>query len=160
MLFWIKKRLIYFKLQRNGNENCLTNIKDSSTERFQLQMVVLHQTMGISKTGHSSLRHVWKEYKDKTPDVLHFHRNIGVSCNSKLSLPKYKDLCIKSTEKVLKDEWMYVANTEILKLKNVSRNFQLNEILLPVLNIFIVDTEEYSLGFNNRINDAKPLNSS
>ena len=55
---------------------------------------------------------------------------------------------------------MYVANTEILKLKNVSRNFQLNEILLPVLNIFIVDTEEYSLGFNNRINDAKPLNNS
>ena len=78
MLFWIKQRLIYFKLQRNGTENGSSNIKDLSTERFQLQIAVLHQSMGISKAVHSSLRHVRAEYKDKKPDVSDFHRNIGV----------------------------------------------------------------------------------
>ena len=59
---------------RNGS----SNIKDSSTERFQLQMAVLHQSIYVSKAGHSSLRHVRAEFKDKKPDVPDFHRNIGV----------------------------------------------------------------------------------
>ena len=30
----------------------------------------------VSKAGHSSLRHVRAEFKDKKPDVPDFHRNI------------------------------------------------------------------------------------
>ena len=62
--------------------------------------------MGISKAGHSSLRFDLVEYNDRKPYVLDFHRSIGVWCNSELKLPKFKDLRIKSTEKVLQDEWM------------------------------------------------------
>ena len=79
-------------------------------------MAVLYQSMCISKAGHSILRYTRAEYKDKKADVSDSHRNTGVSCNYKLKLPKFKDLCIKSTEKVLHDESMYVANTAIVKL--------------------------------------------
>ena len=41
-------------------------------------MAVLDQSMCITKVGHSGLRHVLAEYKDKNPDVSDFHRNIGV----------------------------------------------------------------------------------
>ena len=79
-------------------------------------MVALHQSMCISKAGHSILRCIRAEYKDKNPDMPDSHRNTGVSCNYKLKLPKFKDLCIKSAEKVLQDELMYVANTALVKL--------------------------------------------
>ena len=92
-------------------------------------------------TGHSILRYIWAEHKDKKSDVSDSHRNTGVSCNYKLKLPKFKDLCIKSTEKMLQDEWMYLANTAIVKLWNISRRFQFNyKILLP--DTFKVDSEE------------------
>ena len=54
------------------------------------QMPVLHQSKYISKTGPSSLRRVWAEYKDEVPDVSDYHQNIGTSCNSKLKLPNLK----------------------------------------------------------------------
>ena len=68
-------------------------------------MEILHQSMFISKAGQSSIRHVRVEYKDETPDVSDFYRNIRVWCNFKLKLPKSKVLCIKSTEKVLQDKF-------------------------------------------------------
>ena len=92
------------QITKNGIENDSPNIKHPSTERFQLKMTVLYHSMCISKVGHSSLRHIRAEYKDKKPDISDFHRNIGVSCNTKLKLPKFEDLCIKSTENVLQDE--------------------------------------------------------
>ena len=55
--------------------------------------------MSIFKTCRSNLRHVWAVYKEKKPDVTYLDRNIEVSRNSKLKLPKFKDLCIKSTKK-------------------------------------------------------------
>ena len=109
LLFW----LIYFKLQRNGTENGLSNIKDPSTERFQLQMAVLHQSMCIAKAAHFNSRHVWVEYENKNLDVSDFYQNIGVWCNSKLKLPKSKDSCIKSTEKVLQDEECMQATQQL-----------------------------------------------
>ena len=33
------------------------------------------------------LRQVWAQYKDKITDVSDSHRNIEISCNSKLKLP-------------------------------------------------------------------------
>ena len=80
------------QITKNGTENESPNIKDPSTERFQRTKI------------HSSLRHIRAEYKDKKPDVSDFHPNIGVSCNTKLKLPKFEDLCIKSTGKELQDE--------------------------------------------------------
>ena len=69
MLFWIKQRLIYFKLQKKETQSGSSKSKNPSTERFQLQMPVLHQIKCISKTGPLSLRQVWAEYKNKVPEV-------------------------------------------------------------------------------------------
>ena len=96
----------YFELQINGNGNWLSNIKDASTEWFQLQTSVLYQIIYISKAGVASLRHVLAKYKDRVSDVSDSNQNIGELCNTKLKLPEFKDLCIKSTEKLVKDEWM------------------------------------------------------
>ena len=91
-----------FKLKRNGTKNGSSNLKDPSAERSQLQMHVLHRSLRISKPRPSSLRHVRAEYNDNA--VSDSHQNIGTSCNSKLKLPKIKDLRSKSTEKLFKDE--------------------------------------------------------
>lgn len=96
----------YFELQINENGNWLSNIKDASTEWFQLQTSVLYQTICISKAGVASLRHVLAKYKDRVSDVSDSNQNIGELCNTKLKLPEFKDLCIKSTERLVKDEWM------------------------------------------------------
>lgn len=84
MLFCMKQKLTGFKLKRNKIRNGPSNIKETSTERFQLQMLVLHQSKYISRAGPSSLRDVQKEYKDKLPDVSDSHQNIRTSCNFKL----------------------------------------------------------------------------
>ena len=96
--------MLCFKLQRNGTENESYNIKDNPTERLQLQMRFLHQSIFISKAGPPSLKHDPAKYKDRVLDVSDSHRNIGTSCNSKLKLLKFKDLCIESLEKLHKDE--------------------------------------------------------
>ena len=98
MLLSIKERLIYSKIQRNEIENRSPNIKNPSTEIFQLQMPVLHQSKCISKAGLSNLRQVWAEYKDKESDVSDSHRNIGTLCNSKLKSPNLK-ICVSKLQK-------------------------------------------------------------
>ena len=98
MLFWIKQRLIYSKIQRNETENGWSNIKDPSTEIFQLQMPVLHASKCISKTGPSSLRQECGQnikIKYLMSDSL---RNIGTSYNSKLKWPNLK-ICVSELEK-------------------------------------------------------------
>ena len=47
MLIWMTQTLIWFNLQRDGTGNGISNIKDTFTESFQLQMSVLHQSMCI-----------------------------------------------------------------------------------------------------------------
>ena len=44
VLIWMKQRLIWFNLQRDGTRNGLSNIKETFAENLQLQMSVLHQT--------------------------------------------------------------------------------------------------------------------
>ena len=107
-------------------------------------MLVLHQSKFISKGGPLSFIQVWAEYKDKEPDS---HQNIGTSCNSKLKLTKFKDLFIKITENLLKYEWMYVSTYQM-------SNY---DILIPVLNTFTFETEEYCLDDNYMVNDAKAM---
>ena len=52
VLIWMKQILIWFSLQRTGNG--LSNIKDAFAESLQLQLLVLHQSISILKTGLSS----------------------------------------------------------------------------------------------------------
>ena len=47
VLIWMKKRLIWFNLQRNGTRNGFSNIKETLAENLKLQMSVLHQSMSI-----------------------------------------------------------------------------------------------------------------
>ena len=42
MLIWVKQRLIWFNLQRDGTGSGLSNIKDTFAESLQLQMSVLY----------------------------------------------------------------------------------------------------------------------
>ena len=51
VLIWMKKTLIWFNLQGDGNINGLTNIKDTFAESLQLQMSVLHQSMSIFQSS-------------------------------------------------------------------------------------------------------------
>ena len=118
-----------FKKERLDSVSILT---DEVAESFIRKIPATNRSSArklcISKAKHSSLRHVRVGYKDKKP-VSDFHQNIGVSCNSELKLWKFKDLSVKSTEKALQDEWMYVANAA--KLWNFSRRFQLNYETFP-----------------------------
>ena len=45
----IEQTLISFKIRKNGTENKLSNLKNALTERFQLQVLMLHQSMSFSK---------------------------------------------------------------------------------------------------------------
>ena len=101
------------KLQKNETKNRLSNIKDPLTERFEVQILVLHQSMCMCKADSSSLRHVWDS-----------HSNIGTSCNSKLKLPKFKDVNMYQNYRRNTQRWMNDCNTPIIKLWNFSWEFQ------------------------------------
>lgn len=69
MLLWIKQRLIYLNLKRNGTGNGSSNITNTSTERFLLKNASSAcQCMCISKIVLSGSKHVCEEHKDKVPD--------------------------------------------------------------------------------------------
>ena len=51
VLIWMKQRLIWFSLQRDGTRNGLSNIKKTFAESLQLQMSVLHQRMSIFQSS-------------------------------------------------------------------------------------------------------------
>ena len=51
VLIWMKQRLIWLNLQRDGTRNGLSNIKETFAESLQLQMSVLHQRMSIFQSS-------------------------------------------------------------------------------------------------------------
>ena len=51
VLIWMKQRLIWFNLQRDGTRNGLSNIKETFAESLQLQMSVLHQRTSIFQSS-------------------------------------------------------------------------------------------------------------
>ena len=55
--FWMKQRLKWFNLQRDGARNIFSNIKETFAENLQLQMSVLHQSMSIFQGW--SLKFIW-----------------------------------------------------------------------------------------------------
>ena len=54
VLIWMKQRLIWFNLPRDGTINGLSNIKETFAENLQLQMSVLHQSMNIVQVAMSA----------------------------------------------------------------------------------------------------------
>ena len=87
VLIWMKQRLIWFNLQRDGTRNGLSNIKETFAENLQLQMSVLHQSMSIFQGW--SLKFIydeWAKCKEKVPDGSDPNQNVETTCNSKLKL--------------------------------------------------------------------------
>ena len=81
----MKQTLIRFNLQRDGTENGLSNIKDTSVETSQLQMSVLHQSICIFKADLSSSYDGWAKFKEKVSDVSDPNQHVETTCNSKLT---------------------------------------------------------------------------
>ena len=95
MLFWMKQTLIYFSLQKYGTGNGLSNIIYTSAESFQLQILLLHQSIYISRVGLSSLNDGWQTIKKKymmsqIPNKM-LKRHASLDSN----LPNLKDLLIQ-----------------------------------------------------------------
>lgn len=44
------------------------------------------------------------KYKENVTDVSDSNQNVRTSCKSKLTLTEFKDLCIKTIKKLVKDE--------------------------------------------------------
>ena len=86
VLIWMKQRLIWFNLQRDGTRNRLSNIKANFAENLRQQMSVLHQSMSIFQGW--SLKFIydgWAKCKEKVPDVSDPNQNVEITCNSKLT---------------------------------------------------------------------------
>ena len=96
--------------------------------------------------------------QDEKPDTPDFHQNIGEWCNSKIKLPKYKDLCDKSFEKVLQHEWTYVAKATIIKLMNSINSNKLWHFASCFECFYSWHwrgvNNKVTLGVNNKVNDV------
>ena len=78
--------------------------KDTFEERFQLQTLVLHQSMCILKAGFSSLRDCWVKYKEKVP-MSDSNQIDETACNLKLWFTELKGFIHqKGVEKLVKGE--------------------------------------------------------
>ena len=85
VLIWMKQRLIWFNLQRDGTRNGLSNIKETFAESLQLQMSVLHQRVIYEVLSSlSSSYDGWAKCKEKVPDMSDPNQNVEATCNSKL----------------------------------------------------------------------------
>lgn len=65
----------------------------------------------------SSLQHAQEEYKNKAPVSSDSNQNIRASCNSKFKLPESNGFCLKSIDRVVKDECMCHSNSKTLKFQ-------------------------------------------
>ena len=98
--------MICLKLQRSGTKHRLPNIKENFTKIFKQQMSVLHQSLYMSKYGLSSIKYAWEKHKDKVVYKSDCNQNYWQIIRS-LNLSQqteYKDMFIKSTEKLVLDE--------------------------------------------------------
>ena len=98
----IKKTLTWFNLQRYGNGNWLSNIKDNFAESLLLQMLVLHLSMYIFKPGlKSSLmagQNLKKKYLSQIPIKLFKQHAIPNSSLRNLKIYSSKE-CSKTSQR-------------------------------------------------------------
>ena len=78
------------------------------------------------------------------------------SCNFTLKLPDFKDLRIKSIEKLVWDESIQYSNSKT-EISVEDFNSDLYEFLLPILNTFTSDTKDFSQGVIHKVNEEKAL---
>ena len=97
---------------------------------------------------------MWAEYKDKVPEVPIEMSTNRTSYNSKLKLPSL-NICVSKLQKTTKI-WMNLCHHN-WKTYNYSSGY---DVLLPILNTFTFDTEEYCLDINYKVNDIKALKTS
>ena len=76
------------------SKGCLSQILRGPFLNTSSQISVQHQRIGIFCASLSS---------PKT-DVSDSNQNVRTSCKSKLTLTEFKDLCIKTIKKLVKDE--------------------------------------------------------
>ena len=124
-------------MKKSGFGNGLSRIRNTFTERFQLQMPVVYHSMYISKNDLS--RHIPVKREDKVADVSGSTQNIGISGKAKLRLTKLKDMHIKSIEKIIKEECYSVDFTQ--QFQNfgkvwVEDDTSDTELLFPIVNSF------------------------
>ena len=105
----IKHGLLCFKSQENGTGNGLSNIKDTSTESFRLQVLVLYESICIWKIDLSSLGNVRAEYKDKVLDV-----SDSIKMLEHYEIPNFNSQDLKTC--VLKVQKNYLKMNEYLLL--------------------------------------------
>ena len=79
VLIWIKQRLIWFNLQRDGTINRLSNIKETLAENLQLKKAFSKRL--VSQVHMMTAQN---KYKKKVPNVSDPNQNVGTTCNSKL----------------------------------------------------------------------------
>ena len=149
MLLWRKHRLY------------TTNCKEVELKMNLHSSMILFQKDFNYKCQFCTKLRAWSrlisqgraKYKDEVPDVLGSNQNIETSYKNKLKL-KMKDKHFKDLH--FRKRWMYV--TAILKLWNFSGRDIISdfEILLSILNTFIIGTEEYEPKCY-KVNDEKAL---
>ena len=89
MLIWIKQKLIWFNLQRDGTGNGLSNIKDNFAESLQLatdniSSAPRYEHLPLPKVGHLSSYDGWAKCKEEVLDVSDRNQNVETTCNSEL----------------------------------------------------------------------------
>ena len=79
VLIWIKQRLVWFNLQRDGTINRLSNIKETFAENLQLKKAFSKRL--VSQVDMMTAQN---KCKKKVPNVSDPNQNVGTTCNSKL----------------------------------------------------------------------------
>ena len=75
----MKKRLIWFSLQRDGTRNGLSNIKETFAENLQLK-----KEFSKRLVSQVHMMAAQNKCKEKVPDVSDPNQNVEATCNSKL----------------------------------------------------------------------------
>ena len=84
----MKKRLIWFNLQRYGTRNGYSTIKETFTENLHLKMSVFAPKYEYFPRLVSPVYVMagQNKCKEKVPDVSDPNQNVETTCNSKLKL--------------------------------------------------------------------------
>ena len=130
VLIWMKETLIWFNFQRDGTRNGLSNIKETLAESPQLQMSVLHQSMSIFQSSRLVSQVDMMDGENVKKKYLMCQILIKMLKQHATPNSSLHNLFIhqKGAEKLVKDEYMYVAsyllaNTAILNIRIFSRRY-------------------------------------
>ena len=108
MLIWIKQRLIWFTLQRDGTRNGLSNIKETSAENLQLKISVLYTKVW----AFWPLKLIWRlGKKNVKKKYLMCHIPIKMFKQHATPNSSLNNLKIYSSKRLRKtsQRWIYVA---------------------------------------------------